>query len=299
MAVEWIKWVKGLTSKREVAVIAAVLKLDRFSVAGRLMAFWEWCDENIKDEEVIRDCGSAVTVLSPSRSDNESLIDSIAGIQGFALAMERVGWLRFMDDGIEVPNFGRHNGETAKSRAMKTLAQKRRRSEASSEAQMKPSVKPSEGVKRATSNASEKRKEKKENSGDVSPETPPGETPKPRPRDLLWDAIVDVTGVDSATAAPMIGKVKKALLEANPPFTPEEVRKFAAQMPLRFPWARGNLTLSFLQQNIGTVRQPLPKEQGAQRGKAPLPSMYYDPERDDRPVDHGPPVDDAFSGQAP
>lgn len=42
--------------------------------------------------------------------------------------MEQVGWLVFDESGVSIPNFDRHNGETAKTRAQGTKRQQKRRS---------------------------------------------------------------------------------------------------------------------------------------------------------------------------
>ena len=126
MAGDWLKWTKGLSRKREVAIIAAALKVDRFSVAARLMEFWEWCDENVQEKDV-SSMGSAVINLSQEKCDNIALIDSIVGLQGFAVAMSDAGWLAIRTSSIEVPNFVRHNGETAKTRAKNALRQQTHR----------------------------------------------------------------------------------------------------------------------------------------------------------------------------
>lgn len=74
----------------------------------------------------------------------------------------------------------------------------------------------------------------------------------PRPRDLLFDAIAKVTGVDPATAGGSIGKVKQALLKAIPPYTADEVLKFGASWPA---WKDTPPTLWQLKEQIGHVRQ--------------------------------------------
>ena len=79
---------------------------------------------------------------------------------------------------------------------------------------------------------------------------------KSRARDPLFDAICNVCQVDPATSGASIGKVKSALLNANPPYTAEEVRQFRREW-----WAddfrakRGvGPTLWQLRERIGQVR---------------------------------------------
>jgi hypothetical protein len=46
-------------------------------------------------------------------------------LEGFAASLEKVGWLTIDENGISVPKFDRHNGESAKKRALKTERQAR------------------------------------------------------------------------------------------------------------------------------------------------------------------------------
>lgn len=103
MASEWIKATKGLTEKPEVYGIARALKLDRDTVGMKLLRVWGWADDNTEDGHIDHIDGSA--------------IDEKAGVEGFASAMESMGWLEVEDDGVRFPNFERHNGQSAKRRA--------------------------------------------------------------------------------------------------------------------------------------------------------------------------------------
>lgn len=93
----------------------------------------------------------------------------------------------------------------------------------------------------------------------------------PRPRDPIFDAIVQVTRIDPATAGPSIGKVKQILLKADPPYTAEEVLKFGASWPV---WKDTPPTLWQLKEQIGTVRQ---NGKGASNGTHQEPA--YTPEQ--------------------
>ena len=114
MSGSWIKWVKGLATKREVLIMSAALHLDRHEVAGRLMTLWEWCDDNLSSKDV-DDHGNAMVTLGALP---EMTIDAVTGVTGFAAAMSDAGWLRTVQGHAVFPNFGRHNGETAKTRAL-------------------------------------------------------------------------------------------------------------------------------------------------------------------------------------
>lgn len=119
MAGDWLKWEKGLTDKVEVMQMASSLGVDRYSIAGRLMKVWEWADTVVGPDDVDAD-GHAYVTLTPSQFP---FLDEIAGLPGFARSMADVGWLKDRNGRLVLPNFGRHNGETAKSRAQ---AQKRK-----------------------------------------------------------------------------------------------------------------------------------------------------------------------------
>lgn len=92
-----------LPDKPEVHAIASALNIDPDAVVGKLIRVWQWFDKHTTD-------GNAKSVTC-------SLLNRIAGVTGFAEAMQKVSWLVITDDGIQVPNFQKHNGATAKNRA--------------------------------------------------------------------------------------------------------------------------------------------------------------------------------------
>jgi len=126
VAGDWIKWSVGLCRKPEVQRIAVSLGVSREVAVCRLMEFWEWCDANIPDSSV-RDDGTAFVKLSPHDGDNLSFVDAIVCTPQFAASLSSVDWIRFRAGQIEIPNFGRHNGETAKTRARNAKNQDRKR----------------------------------------------------------------------------------------------------------------------------------------------------------------------------
>jgi hypothetical protein len=160
MAGDWIKWTKGLPDKPEVVRMAGLLGLPRAEVVVRLLKFWEWCDDNIAEDSVNAD-GHAFVKLSPNDGDNMAFLDTLVGTPSFAGSLADVDWIRFRDGRIELPNFGRHNGETAKSRARNAQNQARRRERAKTQspankatptvsARASPKVSPSGGDKPVT-----------------------------------------------------------------------------------------------------------------------------------------------------
>ena len=100
----WVKWVMGLTEKKQVLQLAIILKISRYEAAGRCMSLWEWAEDQTEDGNV-----SGVTY---------NTIDELQGLSGFAQAMEDVGWLEQKEGGIHLIQFDVHNGQLAKSRAV-------------------------------------------------------------------------------------------------------------------------------------------------------------------------------------
>lgn len=113
MAGDWIKMRVSLATDPAVIGIAARLDCTEFEVVGMLHHLWSWADTQSRD-------GHATGVT-------EKWIDRYVQRDKFAQAMQSVGWLVITEDGVEFPNFDRHNGETAKTRALASNRQKKRR----------------------------------------------------------------------------------------------------------------------------------------------------------------------------
>jgi hypothetical protein len=87
--------------------------MDELAVVGRLWKVWAWADQHCAD------C-NAVSVT-------RNVLDRITSTPGFADAMQKVGWLEGLDGALSFPHFDRHNGQTAKKRALtKTRVEKTR-----------------------------------------------------------------------------------------------------------------------------------------------------------------------------
>jgi len=104
MAGDWIKMSVNLPDKPEVWHIAGALGIDADSVVEKLLRVWAWFDAHTEN-------GNAVGV-------SYSLVDRVAGVNGFAEAMALSGWLLQNGSVLSCPNFDRHNGKTAKNRAL-------------------------------------------------------------------------------------------------------------------------------------------------------------------------------------
>lgn len=105
MAGDWLKFEVSTPDKPEVLSITVDMQWDDPDLTvGKLLRVWRWFDQHTED-------GNAHNVTL-------ALLDRIIGAPGFCAAMTKVGWLEVNDTGICLPNFDRHNGKTAKSRAL-------------------------------------------------------------------------------------------------------------------------------------------------------------------------------------
>ena len=153
MAGDWIKMRCNLDTDPAVFQIAAQLGLDELSVVGRLWKVWAWADQHVSDCHAI-----GVTDVT---------LDRISATPGFAAAMRRVGWMEGDADTPALPKFDRHNGQSAKRRALATERQSRKR-----HADVTPESRPER----------EQRREEKSNTpivpkGDDTPPAPAEEDP--------------------------------------------------------------------------------------------------------------------------
>lgn len=108
MAGDWLKFEKATMDKPEVFEMAGILGIDPDAVVGKLLRVWAWFDEQSRDGY------APVTV--------RALLERHTGVAGFVAAMIAVGWAVDSNGRLNLPNYDRHNGDPAKSRA---LAKKR------------------------------------------------------------------------------------------------------------------------------------------------------------------------------
>lgn len=145
MAGDWVIWTKGLEKKSEVARMAKLLSISIAEVCLKLMKFWAWCDEEIPNDSV-KDSGSAFHVLTSDKDADMAFIDAeIVGLPSFAKSLASVEWIFFRNGRIEIPNFGRWNLQTAKTRLRNSKNQKSRRNYGTSQ-----SVSPQDCDKKVT-----------------------------------------------------------------------------------------------------------------------------------------------------
>lgn len=116
MAGDWIKVETCTPDKQEILLMSEVLGLDSDAILGKLIRVWIWADQH--------------TMKGHAPGMTFALLNRISGVSGFAEAMVGVGWLRLssLDQNLfRLPNFERHNGQTAKARGLAAKRQSRSR----------------------------------------------------------------------------------------------------------------------------------------------------------------------------
>lgn len=108
MAGDWIKMRVALRDDPATIAICEATGLDAFAVVGRLHALWGWADQHTLTGNAK---GNATSVT-------QNWIDRYLDAPGFAKAMIEAGWLRPIKGGLLFPDFAKHNGKTAKTRAL-------------------------------------------------------------------------------------------------------------------------------------------------------------------------------------
>ena len=93
--------------------MARLLSIDKDAVFGKLIRFWAWIDKNSVD-------GVVDGVVDAD-------VDKLCFQNGFAHALAQVGWIHIdaVTERLTIPKFDRHNGESAKKRALKSERQAR------------------------------------------------------------------------------------------------------------------------------------------------------------------------------
>jgi len=103
MSGDWSK-VENITPwKFEIAEMADILNKDRQTVVGIFLEYIVWINEHCETE------------FFPINALN--IIDEKLNCPGFCNALKQVGWIRESKNNIQIVNYDRHNGNTAKSRS--------------------------------------------------------------------------------------------------------------------------------------------------------------------------------------
>jgi hypothetical protein len=113
MSGDWIKMRSGLAADPAVIRIRRTCGLDVDAVVGKLHRLWSWAD--------------AHTVDGTADGLDLDWVDETAGAAGFGACMIAAGWLEETPRGVRFANFGRHNGQSAKVRALAQTRMKRTR----------------------------------------------------------------------------------------------------------------------------------------------------------------------------
>lgn len=112
MAGDWIKFETATSDKPEVWAMAQSLGIDADAVVGKLLRVWAWFDQQTQEGNAV---GNGASVTS---SVTKALLDRRVGVSGFCDSMILSGWMSDDGQSLTLPNFDRHNGKTAKTRAM-------------------------------------------------------------------------------------------------------------------------------------------------------------------------------------
>lgn len=216
MSTLWIKWTKQLQNKREVALVASRLKRDKHEIAGRLMAMWEWCDDNISDDCIDDDETACITLGDGALE----FLDSITGLPGLAKSLTDpdVNWLQLDDVGqVKFIHHGRHNGTSAKSRALEARKKQKQRSKSKK-------TNPDSVPRRTGQKRDQKREDKIRN-----------KNPPPSPSGESWSAVEEE--LSKLGIADISGCIDPPQKRGVPPGEILRLITFAAEQPDR--WGNG------------------------------------------------------------
>jgi len=106
MAGDWIKMRGDLHTHPKVVRMMSALNADKLRIVGGLHAVW--CLFDVHSVDGIMD------------GYTPEFIDTYLGWEGFAQAMIGISWLYYENETLIMPNFQKHNGQSAKRRAQET-----------------------------------------------------------------------------------------------------------------------------------------------------------------------------------
>lgn len=192
MAGEWLKFDASTPDKPEVLAITVAMGWDDPDLTvGKLLRVWRWFDQQTID-------GNAVGVTA-------ALLDRLLGVSGLCAAMAKVGWLLITDEGLSLPNFDRHNGKTAKDRALtaKRVANHKANAQGNGKGN---GASVSGALPREEKRREEGNTEAKASGGDAA------KLPSDMTKDELWNAgksLLSQSGVPAAQCGSIVGKLVK------------------------------------------------------------------------------------------
>lgn len=214
MAGDWIKMRNDLSEDPAVIEIAARLGVDEFAIVGRLQCLWAWADGQSRDGH--------------ARGVTAAWIDRKVQRDGFAQTMCDVGWLTIDEEGVTFPNFERHNGETAKTRALGANRQKKKR--AGNAVVTEPAEQTSRNERDKSVTREEKRREEKKEHSEPNGS---GAGAPPDSADVIFGLgvpLLTAANVADKSARSMLGLMRKthsdeAVIEA--------LQRCAAEKPMQ------------------------------------------------------------------
>src|SRR5262245_43202631 len=100
----WLKIETTTPGKPEIAQIARLCKCSRADAFLAFFKFYAWADSATED--------GTIAFITEGDADEH------AGLAGFGQALTAVNWASFGSYGINIINFERHNGQSAKRRGL-------------------------------------------------------------------------------------------------------------------------------------------------------------------------------------
>ena len=113
MAGNWIKVEHITPDKPEIVKMAEALGIDQDAVFGKCIRLWIWADQQ--------------TIAGDDLIVTPSFLDRLTNCPGFSQQLLVVGWLKNRNGRFSLPHFDRHNGQTAKNRALSADRMQRQR----------------------------------------------------------------------------------------------------------------------------------------------------------------------------
>lgn len=151
----WIKVEHDLTTSPKFVTLASRLRHGRVTVLGACITLWMLADKHSVDDLL-----HGMTLEA---------VDALVELPGFGQALVDIGWLKVHEGGLEVVGYQRHNGTTAKARALSSTRSQSYRSRHATVT-----------LERDGSVTKNKSKSKRENNKTVIPPLPPkGEPDEP------------------------------------------------------------------------------------------------------------------------
>ena len=158
MAGDWIKLEKATVDKPEIAILAKALQVSHGEAFLSVVRVFIWADGNVSD--------GVVPYLSPA--DVDTLSRALPGTCE-ALASPSIGWLSVRDNAVHFSNWDRHNGASAKQRALDNEKKRRSRTRPPKRPPKCPPICPDAN---GTNQGPEKRREEKKEEYKEEPPNP-------------------------------------------------------------------------------------------------------------------------------